>query len=472
MSKKRIVLLSRDHLDLPMFQDVKSLILQTYPDLEVVIFSGDRNESTINAAKDNNEMVYLYRDYAKFYEENKNASAEKLANLGAAQSHIIDGAIYKSEKRYIEESVEETTLVLEQIYMVDFVNKWLSENDVQMLFMTDGATISRTATLAVCENKNLPYYRMFPAGWLNLKKGQRYFFANNNFRTLSNEERDKFDYEQELVDSHARMLLEKIKNDLFQLDTRAINMKKARFQTTWKDFARFARNLLFSFKKKYRIKLKQMVRPFLNRHLNRWMSIHQSELKQPYFLFPLNWPDDAQLTLRAPHYRDVLSIVEQIANVLPYGYTLAIKEHPAWPGYVDAYRMRACLKFHKNVVLLRGEARMQDLLQKSSGLITLNSTAAVEAMLANKPVMCLAHAFYRDTGLTFDVHDAENIPKVISQMLQYSRSSEDTYDLLFNIMSKFYHQTAPVPGEVSVAGNVHTILADAIKVKLEKFHVN
>ena len=174
------------------------------------------------------------------------------------------------------------------------------------------------------------------------------------------------------------------------------------------------------------------------------------------------------MTLRAPHYRDVLSIVEQIANILPYGYTLAIKEHPAWPGYVDAFRMKACLKFHSNVVLLRGEARMQDLLGESEGLITLNSTAAVEALLANKPVMCLAHAFYRNTGLTHDVFDAAEIPQIISRMLQYSRSEEETYKLLVEVISNLLFQTAPSPGKVSTKENVQQVLADAIKVKLKK----
>ena len=172
--------------------------------------------------------------------------------------------------------------------MVDFVEKWFRDNSVQMLFMTDGATISRTATLLVCEYLKIPYYRMFPSGWLNLEKGQRYFFADNNFRTLSKDEKNNFDYDKELVKDFAEQYLKRIKDDLFQLDNRAVSMKKMRFKTTWKDFARFGRNLLFCFSKKYRIKLKQMVRPIWNRNWNRWRSIHQSELKKPYFLFPLN----------------------------------------------------------------------------------------------------------------------------------------------------------------------------------------
>lgn len=468
---KSIALLSRDHLDLELYRKIKALLVQEFPDLNVFIFSGERNEARINALEDANDIIYLYKDYSQFQALNKNLSDVELTQLAGAQSHIIDGAIYKSEKRYIEKTISERELQLEQIYMVDFIKNWIAKNPINMIFMTDGATISRTATLSVCEYMEIPYFRMFPAGWLNLKTGQRYFFADNNFRTLSDDVKNHFNYDKEFVHDFANQFLNRIKDDLFQLDTRALKMKKVYFNTDWKDLARFFRDALYSFKQEYRIRLFKTIRPIWNRFFNRRKSIHQNDLVSPYFLFPLNWPDDAQLTLRAPHYRDVLSIVEQIANVLPYGFTLAIKEHPAWPGYIDSDRMKACLRFHKNVVLLRSEARMQDLLKKSSGLITLNSTAAVEALLVNKPVMCLAHAFYRGTGLTFDVNSAGDISKTISKMLQYNRSSEETFKLLLKVMSKFYFQTVPAPGEVSTAETVHEILANGIKEKLKNFNI-
>ncbi len=53
---------------------------------------------------------------------------------------------------------------------------------------------------------------------------------------------------------------------------------------------------------------------------------------RPFVYFPLHVTDDYKITRVIPHCVDQVSLVEQVADALPAGYDLVLKEHPMSVG--------------------------------------------------------------------------------------------------------------------------------------------
>lgn len=65
-----------------------------------------------------------------------------------------------------------------------------------------------------------------------------------------------------------------------------------------------------------------------------------------------------------------------------------------------------------NVVLIPPSYRSAELIKKSEGVIVINSTAGFEALMYGKPVIILGTEFYMDVGITYDVKDLRELPKL------------------------------------------------------------
>ncbi|MEP0456565.1 MAG: capsular biosynthesis protein [Roseibium sp.] len=126
----------------------------------------------------------------------------------------------------------------------------------------------------------------------------------------------------------------------------------------------------------------------------------------PYFIFPLQLEGDFQLRAHSPYksFAEVIeTVVTSFAKNAPRTSQLVIKTHPLdvgfenWPALVADLKSRHRLT--ERVVFLDG-GRLGDLFDGASGLVTLNSTAGVEAMQAGVPVKSLMPAHYDIKGMT------------------------------------------------------------------------
>ncbi|MDZ4789905.1 MAG: capsular biosynthesis protein [Hyphomicrobiales bacterium] len=128
--------------------------------------------------------------------------------------------------------------------------------------------------------------------------------------------------------------------------------------------------------------------------------------KGPLFVFALQLEGDFQIRHRSPFS----SFSEAIETVLasfkahaPMNATLAIKAHPLdngldrWRRYLtDAVRR---LNLQSRVVFFDGGA-LGDVLAGAAGLVTVNSSAGIEALQRGCPVKTLAPAIYDVDGIT------------------------------------------------------------------------
>lgn len=127
----------------------------------------------------------------------------------------------------------------------------------------------------------------------------------------------------------------------------------------------------------------------------------------PYFVLPLQLEGDFQLRAHSPFqsFADVIeAVLVSFAKAAPAKANLVLKTHPLdagfenWPQTVEGLAARHGLS--GRVLFLDG-GRLDALFDRACGVVTLNSTAGLEAMQMGLPVKTLVPAHYAIPGLTY-----------------------------------------------------------------------
>ena len=169
---------------------------------------------------------------------------------------------------------------------------------------------------------------------------------------------------------------------------------------------------------------------------------------EDFVYFPFHVPADMALTIRAPQYLDQLALVGQIASVLPPGVKLAVKEHPAMIGAMDARRLVALLAQHDNLVLLDATCNNYDVLGRARLVVSVNSKSGAEALLVGTPVIALGDSFYKQSGIAYSVEQLDEARKLIAELLAERKQGPDRARV-----ESFFQRVweSSYPGELFVA---------------------
>jgi len=149
------------------------------------------------------------------------------------------------------------------------------------------------------------------------------------------------------------------------------------------------------------------------RRINRRIEDTQPQMPERFVLFPLQVAADSQLTLHSPLYGNQLGVaiaeVELALREVDPTLALVVKLHPADRGKTDYDAVAAA---HPALVWVsNGDVR--PLLARAQGVVTINSTVGVEALLFGKPVVTLGNNFYVRDELVYPVRDrAELVPQL------------------------------------------------------------
>jgi len=138
---------------------------------------------------------------------------------------------------------------------------------------------------------------------------------------------------------------------------------------------------------------------------------------EPFVFFPLHVTDDAQLTVRSPLLAAQFTAVDLVARSLPVGMSVYVKEHPALVGTSPAALMDPLLRM-PNVKLIHPRWHPHELIRRSRLVCVINSTAGLEALALERPVICLGKPFYAGWGLTHDWGQAVDLPALVRHALQ------------------------------------------------------
>jgi hypothetical protein len=176
-----------------------------------------------------------------------------------------------------------------------------------------------------------------------------------------------------------------------------------------------------------------------------------SELRpgRPFVYFPLHVTDDYKIKRVIPHCVDQASLIEQVAEALPHGYDLVLKEHPMSVGR-NGLGMLYRLRNIPNVRLLDPYTSSHELIDRSDAVAVISSTVGLEALMYAKPVLTLGQPFYSGFGVTLDVDSFREIRDAVPALLRFSPDRELILQFLHAAMRRCY-PGAPVLVDASQA---------------------
>lgn len=188
------------------------------------------------------------------------------------------------------------------------------------------------------------------------------------------------------------------------------------------------------------------VRMYINRKRNAglYSTINNTD---KFVYYPFHVPLDFQLTVRSNEYLDQISLLKYIANVLPYGYKLYVKEHPAAVG-AYSHKELSALIHEGNVKIIHPSVNSYDLIANSKCVLTINSKVGSEALLQKKKVIVLGDAFYKGQGLTIDVENLKELKTTLNNIDHKYNNGEINNAKLMQFLKKVY--TASYPAELYV----------------------
>ena len=135
---------------------------------------------------------------------------------------------------------------------------------------------------------------------------------------------------------------------------------------------------------------------------------------------------ERSLLIQAPNYTNQIEVITNIVKSLPAGYELYVKEHPAnvfreWRS-VDDYKKIMKLP---NVKLIHPSVKSEDLIIKSSLVITISSTSGLEAAFHNKPSIIFADLDYSILPSVHKIKAIDELPYAIKTSLKKEVKSSD-----------------------------------------------
>ena len=144
---------------------------------------------------------------------------------------------------------------------------------------------------------------------------------------------------------------------------------------------------------------------------------------RPFVYFPLHVVDDYKIKRVIPHCYDQASIIEQVAEALPHGVDLVLKEHPMSVGRNRLALLRR-LKRIPNARLVKPHTSSHELIRRAEAVVVISSTVGLEALLYGRPVLTLGQPFYSGYRVTVDVDSFREIREAVPGVLRFRPDRE------------------------------------------------
>jgi len=181
-----------------------------------------------------------------------------------------------------------------------------------------------------------------------------------------------------------------------------------------------------------------LVKAYISRLYNRtftqlyYTKDYKKAIEKKFVYFPMHYPKDSQLTLRGLPFLKQADIIDVISRYLPSDYILLVKEHPHARGYSKVSDIKRISQLSRTF-LLHPFVNSHDVLQKASGIVVINSSVGMEAMMYSKPVITLGRSFYRGQGLTIDVDSLYDLEQAFVELESFQVERQKLKELIFKI---------------------------------------
>ncbi len=148
-----------------------------------------------------------------------------------------------------------------------------------------------------------------------------------------------------------------------------------------------------------------------------------------YLFCPLQVPRDTQLTVFGGWIESIshlLDCLNKASRHLPPGMHIRIKEHPkSRISFADSVA-----HYNNSRLVLDHQHNVYDLLNHSSGVVTINSSVGLEAFLFKKCVITLGDALYSFGNLTLRASNLDDLCEAMNAIEVHQWSQEGRENLL------------------------------------------
>ena len=145
-----------------------------------------------------------------------------------------------------------------------------------------------------------------------------------------------------------------------------------------------------------------------------------------YILYPLMVDIESNVLLHAPFYINQIEVVKNIAKSMPSDHILLVKEHPG--AYARSWRSIKNyneLMSIPGVKLIHPDANNNELIKRSSLVISISSSASLDALFLEKPTILFAETDFSIISCIKRVKEIENLPKMIKEEIGKKIESEE-----------------------------------------------
>ena len=145
-----------------------------------------------------------------------------------------------------------------------------------------------------------------------------------------------------------------------------------------------------------------------------------------YILFPLQTNAESSLLLDAPLFTNQIEIINQISKSMPIDYKLLVKEHPgsvtrSWRS-IETYEK---IINTPRVIPIHPEVGITDVLKKSSLVVTISSTVALDSLFHQIPSMILADTTFSMIPSIYKLIEIGNMAEAIKENLNKKVDARD-----------------------------------------------
>jgi hypothetical protein len=173
---------------------------------------------------------------------------------------------------------------------------------------------------------------------------------------------------------------------------------------------------------KFKVIFKEIIarlkRRYRESYINKLFIDDISNFRRPFVYFPLHANMDRVLLIGAPFYTNQIEIIKNIVKSLPIDYELYVKEHPILKIYgwrkISYYQE---LKSIPRVKLIHPSLNPEEIIKKSSLIISISGTAGLEAAFQNKPSIVLVEQDYSFLDSVKKINNFSELPSAIKNMI-------------------------------------------------------
>jgi len=156
---------------------------------------------------------------------------------------------------------------------------------------------------------------------------------------------------------------------------------------------------------------------FRKRHRKRFIDkylLKKFTEDRKFLLFTLQVEIESAILIGAPFFVNQVELIKNIAKAMPVDHLLLVKEHPAcylrsWRE-INTYKELAKIP---GVVLIHPDADSQELIKKSSLVLSITSSSALDAIFLKKPAIVFADTNFSMIPSIHRLKEIEKLPEAI-----------------------------------------------------------